>query len=374
MSAEHELLIVGGGPAGLATAIAGRLAGFDAAVLDRAAPPIDKACGEGLMPDALACLRRLGVALAPGRLAPFHGIRYLDGDTVAEGRFPGVSGAGVRRLHLHEALCRRAREVGVHLLWRRRVRGLVGDGGDFRGVETDAGVLTARWLVGADGLRSRVRRWSGLAGRPARRQRFGVRRHFAVAPWTDLVEVYWADGCEAYVTPTGPEEVGVALLWSGRKARFDELMPAFPALAERLRGAPVTSRDRGAGPLRQRVRTAARGRLALVGDAAGYVDAVTGEGLALAFRQVEALVAALERGDLGLYARRQREIGRWADSLTGLLLWVEARPWLRRRVVRALARDPALFSRVLAVHSGARPVRGLGLDSAPRLLWGLVRP
>jgi flavin-dependent dehydrogenase len=372
VSAEHALLIVGGGPAGLATAIAARLAGLDVAVVDRAAPPLDKACGEGLMPDALACLRGLGVALASSRLAPFHGIRYLDGDLVAEGRFPGVSGAGVRRLHLHEAMCRRAREVGVTLLWRRRVRGLV-DAGGVLGVETDAGALTARWLVGADGLRSRVRRWSGLDGRPSLPRRFGVRRHFAVAPWTDLVEVWWADGCEAYVTPVGAEEVGVALLWSDRKAGFDELMSAFPALAERLRGASVTSRDRGAGPLRQRARAVARGRLALVGDASGYVDAITGEGLALAFRQAGALVASLERGDLGLYERRHREIGRWADGLTRLLLRVEARPWLRRRVIRALARDPALFSRVLAVHSGAWPLRGLGLASAPRLLWGLVR-
>lgn len=367
------MLIVGGGPAGLATAIAGRLAGFEVTVVERASPPIDKACGEGLMPDGLACLRRLGVRLERRRLHPFHGIRYRDGETVAEGRFPDGAGAGIRRLHLHEALRRRAEDVGARLLWRTRVLGLVGTGDDVRGVETDAGNLTARWLVGADGLHSRVRRWSGLAGPPARRQRFGVRRHFAVAPWTDLVEVHWADGCEAYVTPVGEGEVGVALLWSGRKARFDELMRSFPDLEAKLHGARQLSRDRGAGPLRQRVRAVTRGRMALVGDASGYVDAITGEGLSLAFRQVEALVAAARRDDLRGYARHHRGIGRWVDGLTGLLLEVEERPWLRRRVVRALARDPALFSRILAVHAGARPLRGLGLDSAPRLLWGLVR-
>ncbi len=363
-----DVLIVGGGPAGLATAIAGRLAGLDVTVLDRGRPPIDKACGEGLMPDAVARLSELGVRLDPDRIRPFHGIRYLDGDVVAEGRFPDTPGAGVRRTHLHEALVRRAEEVGVRLEWRRRVVGLADSG-----VETDAGPRAGSWLVGADGLHSRLRRWAGLAGPPARQKRCGVRRHFAVAPWSDVVEVYWADGCEAYVTPVSAREVGIALLWSGRKAGFDDLMSSFPTLRERIRGAPETSRDRGAAALHQRVRGVVRGRLALVGDASGYVDAITGEGLALALKQAPVLVEAIRRGDLAYYSRRHRGLGAWANGLTELLLWVEARPRLRRRVIRALARDPALFSRILAVHAGA-PVRSLGLGGVPRLLWRLVQP
>lgn len=369
---RSDVLIVGGGPAGLATAIAARLAGLDVTVVERFEPPIDKACGEGLMPDGLARLRELGVGLDCHRLRPFHGIRYIDGDVVAEGRFPGVAGAGIRRLHLHEVLVRRAEEVGVRLEWKRRVLGLVEDGGEVRGVETEAGPLEGRWIVAADGLRSPVRRWVGLDGRPSKWRRFGVRRHYAVAPWSDVVEVYWADHCEAYVTPVDSEGVGVVLLWSGRKVGFDELMDSFPALRERLRGARVTSRDRGAGPLRQRVSGVARGRVALVGDASGYVDAITGEGLSLAFKQVPVLVEAMLRGDLADYARRHAGLGLWANGVTDLLLWVERRPWLRRRVVRALARDPELFSRILAVHSGARPARSLGLGSGPRLLWRLL--
>ena len=109
-----DLAIVGGGPAGLATAIEARLAGLSVAVLDRRRPPLDKACGEGLMPDAVSRLAALGVEVA-GR--PFRGIRYLDGATAAEGTFPGPPGMGVRRTALHAALVRRAEEVGVALRW-----------------------------------------------------------------------------------------------------------------------------------------------------------------------------------------------------------------------------------------------------------------
>lgn len=366
---DAEVLIVGGGPAGLATAIAARRQGLDVVVVDRARPPIDKACGEGLMPDGLALLRELGVELDRERLQPFHGIRYLDGEVVAEGRFPGVTGAGIRRLDLHRALVRRAEEVGVRLRWGVRVEGLTDSG-----VETPAGPFAARWIVGADGLHSRIRRWAGLGGRESGVRRFGVRRHFAIAPWSDCVEVYWAEDCEAYVTPVAPDEVGVAMLWSGWKSDFDGLMARFPRLRERLAGAEPRSRDRGAGPLRQRVRRVARGRVALVGDASGYFDAITGEGLSLAFHQAVALAAALRRGDLASYGRRHRRIGRLPNTLTGLLLLVEKRPRLRRRLVRAFAREPGLFSRLLAVHVRELSVLRLGSWTGPKLLWRLVWP
>ena len=370
-----EVAIVGGGPAGLAAAIAARLQDLEVVVVDRREPPIDKACGEGLMPDGLEMLRRFGVELDAERMQPFHGIRYLDGDVVAEGRFPGVSGAGVRRLDLHRALVRRAEQVGVELKWRTRVDALGGTR-----LDTSAGPIEARWVVGADGLRSRLRAWKGLEGpetsrrrraNEISRRRFGVRRHFALAPWSDCVEVYWAENSEAYVTPVAKGEVGVAMLWSGRKAGFDQLLESFPRLAERLRGAEPASKDRGCGPLRQKARAVTRDRLALIGDAAGYVDAITGEGLSIAFHQADALASAIRAGDLRQYARRCRRIVALPDAMTKLLLFVERRPALRRRVVRALAREPKVFSRLLAVHCRAVPARK-GFETAPRLLWRLV--
>lgn len=357
------LLVVGGGPAGLATAIRARLAGMDVTVLDRSSPPIDKACGEGLMPDAVARLREIGVE---PRGMPFRGVRYFDGGVMAEGVFPHAGGLGVRRLELHEALVRRAGQVGVDLRWGVKAGGLV-EGG----VETGEGVFQARWIVGADGLRSQVRRWAGLDGGEGPLPRYGVRRHFAMAPWSEFVEVYWGPDREAYVTPVAADQVGVALLWSGRKAGFEDLLEDFPALKSRIEGAPVASRDRGTGPLHQRVRAVHRGNVALVGDAAGYVDAITGEGLAVALHESAALVEAIAAGDLDRYASACRKINRLPNFMTGLVLALERRPRLRARAIRALAAEPALFSRLLGIHARTLPPRRLGLG-ALRFAWRLV--
>lgn len=359
-----DLLVVGGGPAGLTTAIRARLAGLSAAVLDRARPPIDKACGEGLMPDAVARLREIGVE---PRGLPFRGIRYFDGEAMAEGVFPHAGGLGVRRLELHQALVRRAEEVGVSLRWGVKAEGL-GAGG----VTTDQGTFAARWIVGADGLRSQVRRWAGLEAGEGSFRRFGVRRHFSMAPWSDFVEVYWGPACEAYVTPVSGDEVGVALLWSEGKAGFDDLLERFPTLRARLDGAPASSRDRGAGPLHQRARAVRRGNVALVGDAAGYLDAITGEGLAVALHESAALAEAVVAGNLSLYAAAHRRINRLPNTMTSLMLALERRPRLRARAVRALAAEPAQFSRLLGIHARTLPPRRLGVDGALRLAWRLV--
>jgi flavin-dependent dehydrogenase len=368
-----DLVVIGGGPAGLATALGARRSGLEVTVLERFQPVVDKACGEGLMPDAAAHLRALGVELGPGEAYPFRGIRYVDGSVIAEGTFPGAGGLGVRRLALHQALARRAEEEGVRLLWGTGARGLApAPGGGYAGVETDDGLIPGRWIVGADGLLSRVRLWAGLDKPLGPVRRFGVRRHYQMKPWTDCVEVHWGPGCEAYVTPVAPDLVGVAMLWSGEKLGFDGLLARFPALRERLAGSPQASRDRGAGPLHQRVRGVQRENLALVGDAAGYLDAITGEGLAVALHQSAALIAALRQGSLAGYAAASRRIHRLPDAMTSLMLALERRPRLRARAIRALAAEPALFSLLLGIHGRLLPARSLGLDGALRLAWRLV--
>lgn len=366
MTRSTQVLIVGGGPAGLAVAIEARRRGLEVVVLDARRPPIDKACGEGLMPDGVRLLHLWGVSV-PG--FPFRGIRYLDGEHVAEADFPGVEGLGIRRTRLHAALVDRAVELGVDIHWGVKVEGF-----DGTVVQSTKGTWEAAWAVGADGLHSKMRGWAGIAVQERRPPRFGVRRHFRAEPWSDHVEVHWSDGCEAYVTPVAKDEVGIALLWSGEKSDFNELVQRFPVLERQVDSAEVLSADRGAGPLWQRVQRVTQGRLALIGDAAGYLDAITGEGLALAFQQASALADALEAEDLGSYARSHRRWARLPFNMIRTLLFVERHPRVRRRVIRTLAREPKLFARLLAIHCRALPLRGLGLGGALRLGLGLLIP
>jgi flavin-dependent dehydrogenase len=338
----RDLIVAGGGPVGLATALEAARAGMDVAVVERRRGSIDKACGEGLMPGAVARLAALGVH-PEGR--PLTGIRYLDGGHRAQASFRHGVGLGVRRTTLHAALAEAAATAGVVTLHRPVTS--VEDLGDRVSVDGDA----ARYLVAADGLHSPVRRMLGLdlPGRGSRR--YGQRSHFAVAPWTSKVEVHWGAIGEAYVTPVSDDQVGVAVLSDSRRG-FAELLAGFPELADRLAGVPHTS-VRGAGPLRQRTRRRTAGRVLLVGDAAGYVDALTGEGIALGLAQASAAVAAVAAGDPARYEARSRRLGRRHQLLTRGLLDATARPAVRRRLVPAAAALPWLFDSV--VNQLARP-------------------
>ena len=154
--------------------------------------------------------------------------------------------------------------------------------------------VTARLIVGADGLRSEVRRWAGLQGVSHRKRRFALQQHFRCEPWSEYVEVHWAGDAEAYVTPCGREEVGVALLWEagekksgGRKRLMESMLSRFPRLSASLRGAKTSSGARAIGPMHQVARASVSDGVALVGDASGYLDAITGEGISLALAQVQ---------------------------------------------------------------------------------------
>lgn len=357
MTSRPDITVVGAGPAGLATAIALRLAGHRVAVLDRRKPPIDKACGEGLMPEALDHLEALGVELRAGRA--FAGIRYLQEDCEVEGAFPGRPGVGIRRLALHAALEQRADALDIDVHWNSLAT-LRPEAGRF-GLEVDGAPWPTHWIVAADGMRSRLREAAGLSA-PARETdpRFGVRRHYRREPWADVVEVYWSEQGEAYVTPVADDEIGVAILWRpgalerGDAAQpFEQLMRAFPRLGERLRGGTPCSKVRGLGPLRQRTRGVRRHNLALVGDASGYLDAITGEGMSRGFAHARLLAASIENGMRG-YAKAHRRHDRLPAVMTHMALALSRHPRVRGRILRLLARQPDLFQRMLDVHVRAR--------------------
>ncbi|MFF7203076.1 NAD(P)/FAD-dependent oxidoreductase [Streptomyces sp. NPDC008141] len=336
MNGGHDLLIAGGGPAGLATALYAARAGLDTVIAEPRQAPVDKACGEGLMPGAVHALTTLGLQVAGH---PITGIRYVQGTRRVQASFRQGPGLGVRRTSLHSALHQAVLKEGVPVLAVRveDVRQ------DTTGVSVPGTGLRAKWLVGADGLHSPVRRSVGLAAQPSGTPRYGLRRHYAVPPWSAYVEVHWGPHAEAYVTPLGPELVGVALL-TAHRAPFDTQLAHFPELAARLPAEAAATVVRGAGPLRQTARARFRGRVLLVGDAAGYIDALTGEGISLAFAGAEALVHNVRRGTPWRYETDWKAATRRHRLLTQLLVRARQQPALAPHIVPTAERLPRVFA------------------------------
>jgi flavin-dependent dehydrogenase len=197
-----------------------------------------------------------------------------------------------------------------------------------------------------------VRRWAGLDASHHESRRFGFRRHYAVAPWSQYMEIHWGDGCQLYITPIASTEVCVVLISRDHRLRLEDALPGFPEVERRLSAAGESNPQRGGVTASRRLKAVYRGNVALVGDASGSVDAITGEGLCLLFQQSVALAAALEAGDLSLYQAAHRRIGRRPEWMAGLMLLLDRRGGLRSRAIRALAGRPNLFARILAMHTG----------------------
>jgi flavin-dependent dehydrogenase len=364
---SSDVFVIGGGPAGLAAAIAARQRGLSVLVADGSEPPIDKACGEGLLPDGLEALEGLGVQVPAPESRPFSGIRFVAGSRSADAPFAahGV-GRAIRRPTLHSALVERAEQLGVGLLWRTVVTGISGSS-----VTLGNRNVHVRWIVGADGFNSRVRRWAGLDRGRRPRLRYAFRQHFRIAPWSDRMEVYWGERCQGYATAVSNDQVCVALASRDPQLRIEQGLAALPELGARLRGAEVVSAERGALTGNRTFHRVWRGNVALIGDASGTVDAITGEGLGLSFRQAVVLAECLERGDLRPYQAEHRRLARRPLAMARLMLTLDRRPGLQKRAVQVFNRHPEVFQRLLELHIGARSPVSLARDGLI-LGWGLL--
>jgi flavin-dependent dehydrogenase len=350
-----DVLVVGAGPIGLAAAIAMRQTGLTVTVIERGHGPQDKACGEGIMPAGVDALRQLEIEATALPGWPLAGIRYLDGPYSAQGSFPQGAGWGMRRPVLVAALKAQALRMAVGLVDRCAWQNIA-QAESHVDVQTDKGLFRAKTLVAADGLHSSIRNHLSLnLPQPTQRRRFGVRQHFACAPWSPFVDVHWAPGAEAYVTPVGPHCVGVAFLWGPKPARFESLLQEFPALKAKLQGVKPVSSLRGAGRLAQPVMRRHLGRIVLIGDAAGYLDALTGEGLTLGFLCALALAPLVRAGrPLEEYESAYKKLSQPYYREAHWLLALASRPRLRRWAIRLMASYPRIMQAFIAAHSARR--------------------
>jgi flavin-dependent dehydrogenase len=366
MRKNDTAIVVGGGPAGLGAAIALRSRGLRVTVVDSARPPIEKVCGEGLLPDTLASLRAIGVE--PRNLAgvPFHGIRYVGNHQRIESTFPHGWALGIRRTELHRALLSAAERSGADFLWETPVEGI-----EPGGVRISGRILRAKWIIGADGSASRVRAWAGLGNATSSRQRFAFRRHFQGTPWTDLLEVHWGQQAQAYVAAVGNDEICVVLMSRDPRLRISQAMKQFPELASHLAACLAIDKERGATSRNCVLRRVTRGQVALVGDASGTVDAITGEGIGLAFRQAHALAEAIASDNLSAYESAHRRLRRKPQAMAKILLAMGWSEFLQERTLNVLAEKPKVFEHLLTAHVGggsAMQIAGAGLQ----LGWGLL--
>ena len=388
-----DVVVVGAGPAGSAAAILLAERGWSVTLLDKAAFPRPKICGEYLSPEAARVMDRLGV-LKPVDAAgaqPLSGMRIIAPDgTVLDGTYP-TSGPwrgyrdhalAIRREVFDRILLERARALPVDVRERHRVTGLLVEGGLVRGVKAESAdgapvELRSRLVVGADGRASVVAHALGLV-RPHRLQRLALIRHVSgIEGLGDRGEIYVDPPDYSILNPVAPGIVNLSLVvplahakpFSSRLETFMEArLRQLRHVPARLAGMKAEGPVMAMGPLAYRVGEPRVGGVLLAGDAAGFYDPFTGEGLYTALRSAELLAEvahpALSTGDvsagaLAPYARAKRAAFADKARVTQALQFIIARRRLANRAARFLQRRPALLSTLMGVIGDFVPPRAL---------------
>ena len=356
-----DAVVAGASVAGSMTARELARRGLRVALVDCARFPRPKACGEGLLPHGLTALRDAGLEL-PG--VPVRGIRFVSPSGVtAEAEFPSGRGMVVRRERFDAQLFRAAAETpGVTA---------------FEGTPYDPDRFPARWVVGADGLRSQFHRRPEFPAAPPAQVRVGLSTHVrGLEIDRDRVEVLLHESGEIYLAPSEGDEALVACLYrkeslppgASGEDRVLQTLLSLDVLRGRTRGVAFTTPVLAVAPLGLRVGAVTAGNTLLVGDASGAPDPVTGEGMSLAILSARAAAEAISRGRPEDYERERRRLGAGSDWLGRWMLRATRYPAIADRVVTSLMEHPDLFTKLLEISSGARREGELSLADLARLV------
>jgi len=389
VSESRDVVVVGGGPAGTATAIFLKQQGHDVLLLDEARFPRDKVCGESVSPGAWPLLESLGAKDAIRELKP-HPLRGMlltsPAGRVVRGDYPeGTMGLGLKRSVLDAVLLALARQQGVEVEEGVRVTALEFKDGGVTGVVCSERHIGARLVVGADGRRSLVARRLGLLREHRRLRKFAVRGHFEdVEGLEERGEMHVGGGGYCGVAPLSPGSANVTFVLdrrdmaaaSGNLAGFYmKTLRRWPGLAERLERARLVSVPRSIGPLAlEAARVSAPGAL-LVGDSAGFYDPFTGEGVTLALRSARlasnvAHASLLSRMPLREYDRVRDQATREKFRFNRLVQSVVASPRLADFLGLRLGAHPSLASQLVRIAGDLAPAqKALDVPFLLRLLF-----
>ncbi|MCA9507122.1 MAG: NAD(P)/FAD-dependent oxidoreductase [Myxococcales bacterium] len=373
----YDVVIVGAGPAGFACALKLAQKNLSVALIEKNQLPAGKPCGEGILPNGVNQLKSLGILdfIGDDQQHKIDGIRYITAKHQAKASFINGVGLGINRVVLSSAFKKSLNQYpNIHLIKA-----------EFKNYENSIVTvkeenlmrhIKTKFLVGADGLRSKVRSNLGIEIKKPYFKRWALTAHMPIKAWTSLVEIHLDKNIEAYVTPTGKNEINVVFMWDRSKKLpakgkdlFFALIDNFPKLKKQMALYDLSHKAFAIGPFHYRAKNFfSKTHAALIGDAAGYIDPLTGEGINLGLYQGQLLAhiigdklrqnKRITQSDLQEYQRGALNYGRAHTWLTYIMLLMQKNNLFFELAMKIFKTYPWLLSSLTAISMGV-PISAL---------------